>query len=244
VIQRLLVGSIVCLGLSIAQAPAHADAPTDSTTQDWSQVPEYRIVPSDRLAVNFGAPPGETDDLIRLTTVRPDGRISVFPVGELVAAGRTIRDVESSIVTMLSAEMREPRVTVTLVEAAGNQVHVIGRVEHSGSFPCGPFTTVVQAITLAGGFSADAARISVLVFHRDGAHTVKVMRLAIDRTLKQGTLADDLVLSRFDIVFVPRSTIGNINVFTRQFFTEQLGALQFMLIGWELLNLDRISIVR
>jgi polysaccharide export outer membrane protein len=242
--MRQWLVSVVCCVLACALGPAWADTQADSTAQDWSRVPEYRIVPGDRLALNFGAPPGEPDDLIRLATVRPDGRISIYPVGELVAAGRTIADVEHSIVTTMATEFREPRVTLTLVEAAGNQVHVLGRVEHSGSFPCGPFTTVSQAVTMAGGFEDDADRNSILVFHRDGARTVRVVRVALDRSLKQGSLAEDIVLNRFDIVFVPRSTIGNINVFARQFFTEQLGALQTILVGWELFNLDRISLVR
>jgi len=168
----------------------------------------------------------------------------VFPVGDVVAAGRTLREISDTLLKLLAAELREPRVTVQLLEVAGNQVHVLGRVEHPGSYPAGPFTTVVQAITTAGGFTDDAARNSVLVFHRDGARTVRVARIAIDRSLKQGTLAADMPLSRFDIVFVPRSTIGNVNVFAKQFFSEQVGAMSAILTGWELFNLDRLFVVR
>ena len=50
--------------------------------------------------------------------------------------------------------------------------------------------------------------------------------------------------TRFDIVVVPRSTIGNINVFTKQFFGEQIPALQFMLLGWQLFHLDRTVVIR
>lgn len=231
--------------LSIA-GPAAGQVPTgaDTTGQDWSRVPEYLIVPGDRLGVNFGPQPGLSFDLVREARVRPDGRVSVYPVGDAVAAGLTIRELERSLTGMLATQMRDPRVTIQLLEAAGNQVHVIGRVEKPGSYPVGPFTTVVQAITLAGGFTDDAARNSVIVFHRDGARTVKVARQRVDRALKQGDLREDLVLSRFDIVYVPRSTIGNVNVFTKQFFTEQLGAMNFALSGWELFNLDRVFVVR
>jgi hypothetical protein len=81
------------------------------------------------------------------------------------------------------------------------------------------------------------------VFHRDGAKTVRVSRLRLSDGLKSGRLDVDVQLSRFDIVYVPRSSIGNLNVFTRQFFTEQLGALNFVLVGWELFNLDRVFVV-
>lgn len=244
-LRRTMLGLCMLSFLSIA-GPAGSQVTTDadSTGLDWSRVPEYLIVPGDRLGVNFGPQTGGANDLIREARVRPDGRISVFPVGDAVAAGLTLRELERSLTGMLATQMRDPRVTIQLLEAAGNQVHVIGRVEKPGSYPVGPFTTVVQAITLAGGFTDDAARNSVIVFHRDGARTVKVARQRVDRALKQGDLREDLVLSRFDIVYVPRSSIGNVNVFTKQFFTDQVGALSFALTGWELFNLDRVFLVQ
>ncbi|HYM81470.1 MAG TPA: polysaccharide biosynthesis/export family protein [Candidatus Limnocylindria bacterium] len=232
---------LVAMTLGLVPFGAQANTSADSAGLDWSRVPEYLIVPGDKLLVNFGGGP---PDITRDALVRPDGRISIHPVGEMVAAGRSVRELESALVKSLSAEIKDPRVTIQLVEPAGNQVHVLGRVTNPGSYPIGPFTTVVQAITRAGGFSDDAARNSVLVFHRDGARTVKVARLRVDRALKQGSLADDLPLSRFDIVYVPRSTIGNVNVFSKQFFTEQLGVLNFALVGWELFHLDRVFLVR
>ena len=50
----------------------------------------------------------------------------------------------------------------------------------------------------------------------------------------------DIPLSRFDIVFVPRSTIGNVEVFTRQVFGSALLGLQTAITGWELFNLERV----
>ena len=119
----------------------------------------------------------------------------------------------------------------------------MGRVEKPGSYPAGPFVTVMQAITAAGGLKDDAARNSVLVFHRDGARTVSVTRVRLDRLLKGNDL-EDLPVSRFDIVYVPRSTIGNIDVFCRQFFGETAQVLSFSLLGWELFNLDRVFVTR
>ena len=53
----------------------------------------------------------------------------------------------------------------------------------------------------------------------------------------------DLPLGRFDIVYVPRSAIGNINQFTKKFFAENMSVLQFGFLGWELFNLDRVFVV-
>ena len=47
-------------------------------------------------------------------------------------------------------------------------------------------------------------------------------------------------LSRFDIVFVPRSTVGNVEVFTRQVFGSANVIVNTMLTGWELFNVEKI----
>ena len=101
----------------------------------------------------------------------------------------------------------------------------------------------MQAITAAGGLKDDAARNSVLVFHRDGARTVAVTRVRLDRLMKGDDL-EDIAISKFDIVFVPRSTIGNIGVFVTQFFGPTSQVLASAFTGWELFNLDRVFVTR
>ncbi len=236
----------ICALLVAAPANASGEAMADSSAMDWSLVPEYRMVPGDELVLNFGP---QTDisvngDLVRRQRIRPDGRVSVFPIGDVVAAGRTVRELEAELVSMLGAELKRPRVTIEVSDVAGNQVHVLGRVENAGSYKADPFLTVSQAVARAGGFRDDAAANSVLVFHRDGARTVRVTRVRLADALKHGRLDADVPLGRFDIVFVPRSTIGNVNVFVRQFLGDNAAALSFALTGWELFHLDRVYVVR
>lgn len=240
-LDRIVLGLCTLL---LVTAPARADVSPDTLAQDWSRVPEYRLVPGDELVLDFGRDP----DVVgspppRTQLIRPDGRISVFPIGDVVAAGHTVRELQAVVVQLLSAELRNPRVSVEVQKIAGNKVHLIGRVKVPGSYEAGPFMTVTQAIAGAGGFEDDAARNSVVVFHRDGARNVKVIRVRVDEALKKGRLGADVPLSRFDIVFVPRSSIGNINVFSRQFFAENLTILQSAYLGWELFNLDRIFVI-
>ena len=240
ILRFLLSLSVVCLLFGAGSAFA---APADTTGMDWSRIPEYRITPGDILRFNFGPPPASSGDVIREGRVRPDGRVSVFPVGEVIAAGRTVRELQIAIVELMSAEYRFPRVAIEVYESAGNRVHVLGQVRIPGSYPALPFMTVSQAIAAANGFENDAARNSVLVFHRDGASTVRVERITLDRGLKRADLDNnDPLLSRFDIVFVPRSTVGNIEVFTRQLFGSAGVVLQPAIAGWQLFNLDRVFV--
>jgi polysaccharide export outer membrane protein len=245
--SSLLLASLLVLSVPCASVTARAadDAMGDSTAMDWSRVPEYRLVPGDGIILNFGpqVEANPTTISARTQKIRPDGRISVFPVGDVVAAGRTVTELESELVKLLGAELKRPRVTIEVTEVAGNEVHILGRVERPGSIKAAPYMTVSQAIAGAGGFRDDAAKNSVLVFHRDGARTVRVLRLRLGDALKRGRLEADLPLGRFDIVYVPRSGIGNINIFAKQFFGDNLPMLQFGLLGWELFNLDRVFVV-
>jgi protein involved in polysaccharide export with SLBB domain len=238
----LLLLAVLCLGLPAGAAANTVLTPSDSTAMDWSRVPEYRIVPGDKLELDFGHRPDGPSDL-REARVRPDGRISVFPAGDVIAAGLTPMELQRNIIALLSADLKLPRVVVNVVEVAGNVVHVMGRVDKPGSYPAGPFVTVMQAITAAGGLKEDAARNSVLLFHRDGARTVAISRIRLDRLMKGDDLAD-AVVGRFDIVFVPRSTIGNLSVFTQQLLSPAGSLLSSSLVGWELFNLDRVFVTR
>ena len=231
----------LALGLAAGPAPGVEQPSSGSLDQiDWEKTPEYRIVPGDELEFNFGPPQASLADLIRGATVRPDGRVTVYPVGDIVAAGRTPGELQADLLRLLSVEFKQPRVTVEVTKLAGNEVHVLGRVMKPGSQPVGPFTTLLQAIAGAGGFEDDAARGSVIVMHRAGLGAVRVSRIRVDRLLRSG---GDVPLSRFDIVYVPRSTIGNIDVFVNQFFAETVSVVNFSILGWELFHLNRVFVV-
>lgn len=231
--------SILLFLLLVGPRAAADSSVGDSTGMDWSRVPEYRIVPGDKLTINLGPRADATIENIRDVTVRPDGRITIYPIGDVIAAGLTPMELQRSIMALLSADLRAPRATVEVVSMASNLVHVLGRVERPSSVPATAFMTVSQAVAGAGGFTNDAARSSVLLIHRDGAHSVSVRRLRMDRLLKGESFIDPLV-GRFDIVYVPRSTVGNVSVFVNQFFGALAPASVTMFQGWELLNLDRV----
>ena len=243
VLHACLLALTLCGAMATVASAAAPNLVADTLGMDWSQVPEYRIVPGDRLSLNLGPKADPNLDNIREVTVRSDGRITVHPVGDVVAAGLTPMDLQRAITSLLSADFRSPRVTVEVVSTASNQVHVLGRVERPGSYPTGPFFTLTQAVAAAGGFKDDANKGHVLLIHRDGARTVRVTRVRLDRTLK-GEEFVDAPVSRFDIVYVPRTSIGNLTVFLQTLFSGLSPAVSTGLLGWELFNLDRVFVTR
>jgi polysaccharide export outer membrane protein len=240
--HRLLLTLLLVAAAAAPRARA-TEVAADTVAMDWSKVPEYRIVPGDRLLMNMGPSADGAGSIVHDQVVRPDGRITIYPVGDVIAAGLSPMELQRSVTSLLAADMRSPRITVELVSTAASLIHVLGRVDRPGSVPAGPFITVSQAIAAAGGFKDDAARNSVVVIHRDGAHSVRVARLRMDRVLKGEVLAD-IPLSRFDIVYVPRSSVGNLNQFMVQFFNPISPMMDTVLKGWELFNLDRVFTTR
>ena len=238
VVKRL---AVIAVALALFSGPVSGvEAPADRTPVgqiDWGSVPEYRIVPGDELALDFGPREDVSLDLVRQVTVRTDGRITVYPIGDVVAAGHTPVELQAELIRLLAGEFKQPRVTVELVRSAANRVHVLGRVRKPGSQVVQSLPTLLQVITEAGGFEDDAARNSVIVMHRVGLGTLSVTRIRADRLLRGG---GDVPLSRFDIVYVPRSTIGNLDVFVDQFFLRMSPVGNTALLGWELFNLDRV----
>ena len=216
-------------------AAAPNDTPIDQI--DWGQAPEYRIVPGDELALDFGPREDIERDVIRSVVVRTDGRITVFPIGDVVAAGRTPVELQAELIRLLAAEYKLPRVTVEVAKSVADQVHVLGRVKKPGSQVVRVFPTLLQVIAEAGGFEDDAARNSVIIMHRVGLNSVSVARIRADRLMRGG---GDVSLSRFDIVYVPRSTIGNLDVFVDQFFQRITPVGTAARMGWEFFNLDRV----
>jgi polysaccharide export outer membrane protein len=240
VVVKRLAAIALALALALPPGPvfgagAPADTPVDRL--DWGAAPEYRIVPGDELGLNFGPREDINRELVRSVVVRTDGRITVFPIGDVVAAGRTPVELQAELIRLLAGEYKQPRVTVEVVKSAANRVHVLGRVKKPGSIPVQSLPTLLQVITEAGGFEDDAARNSVIVMHRIGLNSVSVDRIRVDRLLRGG---GDIPLSRFDIVYVPRSTIGNVDVFVDQFFARVIPVGSAVLLGWELFHLDQV----
>jgi polysaccharide biosynthesis/export protein PslD len=240
VVVRRLLAVAIALSLVLPFVSARGAAPSDQTPIDeidWGQTPEYRIVPGDELELDFGPREAFDSHMINAVVVRPDGRITVYPVGDVVAAGRTPVELQGQITGLLAGVYRTPRMTVEVTKSAANRIHVLGRVKKPGAVAAGALPTLMQALSEVGGFEDDAARSSVIVMRRVGLGSVVVTRVRVDRLLRSG---GDMPLSRFDIVYVPRSSIGNLNVFVTEFFNPLTSVGTTAMLGWELFNLDKV----
>ncbi len=129
--------------------------------------PAYIIGPEDMLDISVWKEP----DVSRVVPVRPDGRISLPLINDVVAAGITPQQLAHDVTDKLRKYFNEPQVTVIVTQINSQRVFVVGEVLRAGAFPLIPGMTVLQALSSAGGFTtfADVTKIHVMRL-RDGKH--------------------------------------------------------------------------
>ena len=189
---------------------------------DWSDdEPEYVLYPGDEIEI---ATPTAVE-LTRTQRIGPDGRVSLPLVGQLMAADRTIAELEADAATAYASQLRRPLVEVTLKTAGPIRVWVGGEVRNPGVIEMTGDLDAYQAVIQAGDFLPTARQGEVALIRR-GRGGVRMMRAA-DLRPRRGEV---IALRRGDIIYVPRSTLGEVANWVTQFrnalpvgFTYALG---------------------
>jgi len=212
------------LALSACASVDRVDRPWDgggapSAFQSWAQqVPTYRVFPGDQLAVRVPSAP----ELSQSVTVAPDGAVSFPLAGRVDAMDLTLSEFESRLSQALASQLLRPRVQA-LPETFGSQsILVIGEVGQPGIYELPGPIGALEAVAIAGGFETSANRRQVGIIRR-AANGGAMLRTADLQALLSGRNSDDNIpLQRFDIVYVPRSTIAEANLFVQQYIRDIL----------------------
>jgi len=121
---------------------ARAQAPDASATS----TSDYVIGADDTLHISVWKEP----DLSETLPVRPDGKISMPLLNDVMAAGLTPLELKDSITEKLKKYMADPRVTVVVTAMNSRRIFVSGEVVHTGPMVLLPHMTMLQALAQAG----------------------------------------------------------------------------------------------
>lgn len=180
---------------------------------DWTdQEPEYVFYPGDEFEV---ATPTATE-LTRTVKVGPDGRIALPLIGQFMAADRSIYQLQQELAAAYSTQLVRPVVEITLKTAGPMKVWVTGEVRNPNVYDMPGDIDALQAVIMAGGYLPSARSQKVAVIRR-GPGGRRMMRV-IDLRERRGEI---VALRRGDVIFVPRSTLGEL----ANFFTQVKAAL-------------------
>ncbi len=190
---------------------------------DWSDAePEYRFYPGDQIDITVPSAP----ELSRTVTVQPDGRIALALVAPVMAADRTIPELQDALSQSYASLLLRPDVTVAVKTATPLKVFVLGEVGTPGVFDMPGDINALQAIAQAGGFKTTAKVRQVVIIRRGPNGQAMARTVDLARGLKDPAHSDLVPLRRFDIVYVPRSGAAEAALFIQQYFRD-LSPIQF-----------------
>ena len=208
-IAFLLLFSPGCAPVVVSPAPLPASQGHPS---------EYRIQPGDQMDVKLFYNP----ELNESVTVRPDGRISLQLAHEILAAGLTPAELIQVLKQNYARELDQPEITVILRNFAGQRIYVDGEVNKPALVPLSAAMTVLQSIAVAGGLKDSARTSEVVVIRRGPEGQPRVFAVDLSRVLDGTDTGQDVALMPFDVVYVPKSPVANVNVWIDQYLRKNL----------------------
>src|SRR6185312_14190865 len=193
-----LVGVLLLLAACSNSLPSANTLPSTPSPD----AANYRIGPGDVLNVFVW----HNTDLSAQMPVRPDGRISLPLIGDLVAAGQTPTDLSAQIQDKLKAFVKDPLVTVIPTQFVGmytRQVRVIGEAVQPRAIPYSANMTALDVMIDVGGLTkyADGDR-AVLVRSLNGKEQSYQMHL--DSLVRDGDVSQNVALQPGDILIIPQ----------------------------------------
>ena len=142
------------------------------------------------------------DALQKQVIVLPDGSITFPLVGRIEVAGLSTPEVERRITTKLKEFIPEPVVTVVIAGIEGNRAYVMGKVNSPGSLIINGPLTVLQAISVMGGFDKFADESGIKVIRAKGDHQ-EVFPVHYKDIISGRDMSSNIQLKAGDTIVVP-----------------------------------------
>ncbi len=184
-----------------SEPPAVTSALPSGTAEVSSQ---YVIGPGDKLSIFvYEAPPLSVNEL----PVRPDGRISVPLVPDLMAAGKTPSELGSEISEKLKKFVQNPNVTVMVKSFEGpldRQVRVIGEAVDPQAIPFQENMSVLDVMIATKGLTKYAAGNRAVIVRRVGAKEERIP-VHLSDLIRDGDISQNVLMKPGDTLIIPQS---------------------------------------
>jgi polysaccharide export outer membrane protein len=145
-----------------ARTPA---APAPVGTSGAATSADYHLLAGDKLRIEVY----KDAQLSQSLQIRPDGKVTLPLVGDVVAAGRTSVELRDAISESLKEYISNPVVTVIVTETTPQLVYITGEVNKPGALPlANGRMSILQALAMAGGFTDFANKKDIRVLRKTG----------------------------------------------------------------------------
>lgn len=168
----------------------------------FPQASEYIIGPEDVLEISVW----KNAELSKVVTVRPDGMISLPLIGDTSAAGLTPNQLRDGIIEKFKVYQETVTASVIVQQVNSYRVFILGEVIKPGLYLLKTRTTLLQAISLAGGFNQFASKNKIVVIRsksESGSREEKILVRFDDIVNINESSNKNLILRSGDTIFVP-----------------------------------------
>lgn len=214
-LMLLFAGACVCTAADTPAAPRDPGIKTTATSGEPSfpeRTPRYRIGRGDMIEITFPRVP----EFTQTVTVQPDGFITLKGLeegGELYVVAKSIPELKDMLRTAYAKILHEPLITIEMKDFEKPYFTTFGEVSKPGKYDLRGDTTVIQALSLSGGFRDGAKTSEVLLIRRVSSEFSEVKKVDIKKMMKTGDLKEDPRIEPGDILFIPKSFMGKIDKF-------------------------------
>lgn len=176
---------------------------------------DYYLQPGDSLDIKFIY----NTELDENVIIRPDGRISLKMIDEVMAAGLTPSQLDQLLTDKYSSQLRKADITVIVRDFEGQKIYVGGSVINPGLIKMQGRLSVLGAIMQAGGFDMRTAAVNnvVIIRHQNDKRSGFLLNC---KDFLKGKEGKPFYLAPYDIVYVPQTTIAGINQWIDQHITQ------------------------
>jgi len=159
----------------------------------------YQINKGDKLKITVW----KENDLDAEVMVLPDGTISFPIVGTVLVAGKTIDELQIFLQQQLEEYIQGPEVLVSLLTVEGNVIYIIGEVARPGPITMTKNLKVMQALSMAGGFTPYASRNSIRILRETAEGKSISIPFEYDDIEDGDNLNANILLQSEDTIIVP-----------------------------------------
>jgi len=198
---RCLLFLIIACGIGFFKQSMAADKTGASSTETKKEIvsdPSYIIGPMDVLEIQVWKEP----DFSRQVLVRPDGKITLPLVGDILASGMNTMGLKALLSEKLEGFVSKPEVTVIVLESRSKNFYIIGKITRPGTYLLNPDMTVLQAISVAGGLAEWADKDSIRIIRRS-AGKEEILSFDYDKVITGKKLEQNILLKPNDTIIVP-----------------------------------------
>jgi len=221
----LPIKHFLCVFVLLALVLASCSSPKPFTKEQLESSPTIEEIPPIEISeyiLGFGdeleISMFRHEEMNRNIKILPDGKIQYPLVGNIRVEGLTVNQLKELLRERLLKYFVDPQIDINVTSTGSQKILVLGEENRPGVYQLEGPKTVIEAVSEAGGFTLDAKEKNVMLIRGVPSNPQPTI-LDIEAALKKRDMAQNVALQKWDIVYVPATTIANVERFFDRVWT-------------------------